>query len=125
LNEPLAEQTLSWAAKLHEIGLDISHAHYHRHGAYLLENSDMRVSTRRTNAAGDLGGCTSSQAECRKFARPAAAVHLKAESLIVVLRLAVLLHRGRSAVPLPEMKITARVPAWNLSSRRVGWMIIH
>ena len=32
---------LQWAARLHEIGLDVSHSGYHRHGAYLLENADM------------------------------------------------------------------------------------
>jgi exopolyphosphatase/guanosine-5'-triphosphate,3'-diphosphate pyrophosphatase len=41
LAEPLAEQTLEWAARLHEIGLDVAHAGYHRHGAYLLENADL------------------------------------------------------------------------------------
>ena len=30
-----------WAARLHEIGLDVAHSGYHRHGAYLLENADM------------------------------------------------------------------------------------
>ena len=28
-------------ARLHEIGLDVAHSGYHRHGAYLLENADM------------------------------------------------------------------------------------
>ena len=32
---------LKWAARLHEIGLDVAHSGYHRHGAYLLENADM------------------------------------------------------------------------------------
>jgi len=32
---------LLWAARMHEIGLAISHAGYHRHGAYLAQNSDM------------------------------------------------------------------------------------
>ena len=41
LEEPLAELALKWAARLHEIGLDVSHSGYHRHGAYLLENADM------------------------------------------------------------------------------------
>ncbi|MBK7000541.1 MAG: Ppx/GppA family phosphatase [Rhodoferax sp.] len=31
---------LQWAAQLHEIGRHISHSDYHRHGAYILENSD-------------------------------------------------------------------------------------
>ena len=32
---------LGWAAKVHEIGLDIAHYHYHKHGAYLIEHSDL------------------------------------------------------------------------------------
>jgi exopolyphosphatase/guanosine-5'-triphosphate,3'-diphosphate pyrophosphatase len=41
LGDPLAELSLKWAARLHEIGLDVAHSGYHRHGAYLLENADM------------------------------------------------------------------------------------
>ncbi len=41
LHDPLAELSLRWAARLHEIGLDVAHSGYHRHGAYLLENADM------------------------------------------------------------------------------------
>ena len=35
-----AERKLEWAAKLHEIGCRISHSDYHRHGAYILDNTD-------------------------------------------------------------------------------------
>jgi exopolyphosphatase/guanosine-5'-triphosphate,3'-diphosphate pyrophosphatase len=31
---------LAWAAQLHEIGSQISHSDYHKHGAYILDNSD-------------------------------------------------------------------------------------
>ena len=31
---------LSWAAKLHEVGSQISHSDYHKHGAYILDNTD-------------------------------------------------------------------------------------
>ena len=41
LDEPLADLVLGWAARLHEIGLDIAHSHYHKHGAYLLQYGDM------------------------------------------------------------------------------------
>ncbi|MGH8189453.1 MAG: exopolyphosphatase, partial [Steroidobacteraceae bacterium] len=41
LEELFAELVLSWAARLHEIGLDVSHSHYHRHGSYLVEHADM------------------------------------------------------------------------------------
>ncbi len=36
VDNELAYQFLIWAADLHEIGLDISHSKYHRHGAYLV-----------------------------------------------------------------------------------------
>ena len=32
---------LEWACELYEIGLSISHSDYHKHGAYILANSDM------------------------------------------------------------------------------------
>jgi exopolyphosphatase/guanosine-5'-triphosphate,3'-diphosphate pyrophosphatase len=31
---------LNWAAQLHEIGSHISHSDYHKHGAYILDNTD-------------------------------------------------------------------------------------
>ena len=37
----LAGKVLDWAARLHEIGLDISHDGYQRHGAYITEHADM------------------------------------------------------------------------------------
>jgi exopolyphosphatase/guanosine-5'-triphosphate,3'-diphosphate pyrophosphatase len=40
--EPAAadERKLAWAAQLHEIGSQISHSDYHKHGAYILDNAD-------------------------------------------------------------------------------------
>ena len=35
-----ASRKLDWAARLHEIGCRISHSDYHRHGAYILDNTD-------------------------------------------------------------------------------------
>jgi len=32
---------LSWAARLHEIGMSVAHTQYHKHGAYIVENSDL------------------------------------------------------------------------------------
>ena len=37
----LGRQFLSWAARLHEIGLSLAHSGHHKHGAYIVENSDM------------------------------------------------------------------------------------
>jgi len=41
LNSGLAEKMLDWSARLHEIGLDISHDGFQRHGAYIAENADL------------------------------------------------------------------------------------
>ena len=35
-----SSRKLDWAARLHEIGCLISHSDYHRHGAYILDNTD-------------------------------------------------------------------------------------
>jgi exopolyphosphatase/guanosine-5'-triphosphate,3'-diphosphate pyrophosphatase len=34
-------QKLRWACQLHETGLRISHSDYHKHGAYILDNTDL------------------------------------------------------------------------------------
>ena len=49
ITEPLADalslqkarRKLQWAAQVHEIGMQISHSDYHKHGAYILENTDL------------------------------------------------------------------------------------
>ena len=35
------QRALGWAADLHEVGISISHADYHKHSAYILEHADM------------------------------------------------------------------------------------
>lgn len=110
ISEPLAEQVLGWAARLHEIGLDISHSHYHRHGAYLLENSDMPGFPREEQLLlAALVGAHRRKFSLQTLEELTPPWHLKAELLIVLLRLAVLLNRGRSRAPLPDIKLAARV----------------
>ncbi len=41
VDQEVAMQRLSWAARLHEIGLSIAHSGYHKHSAYILEFADM------------------------------------------------------------------------------------
>ncbi len=40
-NDERFRHELQWAARLHEIGMLISHSDYHKHGAYILENTDL------------------------------------------------------------------------------------
>ncbi|MDA0681419.1 MAG: Ppx/GppA phosphatase family protein [Proteobacteria bacterium] len=41
LQSELAAHAIDWGARLHEIGLDISHDGFQRHGAYIAENADL------------------------------------------------------------------------------------
>jgi len=41
LDPDVVLQRLSWAARLHEIGLSIAHSGFHKHSAYIIEHADM------------------------------------------------------------------------------------
>ena len=101
-----AAQLLGWAARLHEVGLAIAHTKYHRHGAYLVEHSDLAgfscqeqrllavlIRGHRRRLADDL---------LAELPRPQ---RRNARYLCVLLRLAVLLHRGRSDMPPPPPRL--------------------
>jgi exopolyphosphatase/guanosine-5'-triphosphate,3'-diphosphate pyrophosphatase len=109
LEDPLAELSLRWAARLHEIGLDVAHSGYHRHGAYLLENADMPGFAREEQLLlARLVG-----AHRRKLVLDGVEDLIPPWDsltlfLILVLRLAVLLHRDRSGAPLPAIELTPR-----------------
>lgn len=47
MQHPEIPRQLEWAAKLHEIGLMISHSSYHKHSAYIVEQADMPGFSRR------------------------------------------------------------------------------
>jgi exopolyphosphatase/guanosine-5'-triphosphate,3'-diphosphate pyrophosphatase len=125
LEEPFAHLALKWTARLHEIGLDVSHSGYHRHGAYLLENADMPGFPRE---------------EQRLLARVVGAHRRKlmlegveelvppwdrsAVYLIALLRLAVLLHRGRSSTALPPLELSATPRSLEMRFP-AGWLRDH
>ena len=96
-NAPVLRTILGWAAQVHEIGLDIAHAQYHKHGGYLLSHMDLpgfsQVEQRRVSLL--------VRAHRRKFPVAEFSVLESKERevmsiLACILRLAVLLHRGRT-----------------------------
>jgi exopolyphosphatase/guanosine-5'-triphosphate,3'-diphosphate pyrophosphatase len=108
LEGPIADFALRWAAQLHEIGLDVAHSGYHRHGAYLLENADMPGFPREEQRllARLVGG------HRRKLNLEGVEELLppwdsKVLYLIVLLRLATLLHRGHNSAALPSIELNA------------------
>jgi exopolyphosphatase/guanosine-5'-triphosphate,3'-diphosphate pyrophosphatase len=97
---------LAWAASLHEIGLSISHGQYHKHSGYLLTYLDMPGFARGEQqqlAALARGHRRKFPLEVFNALPPDAAAKIR--HLCLILRLAVLLHRGRSDVELPAIEV--------------------
>jgi exopolyphosphatase/guanosine-5'-triphosphate,3'-diphosphate pyrophosphatase len=96
---------LAWAAAVHESGLSVAYSGHHRHGAYLVANSDLPGFARdaqMTLAALVMGHRRKLQREL--FDALPGDTSLRAFRLCVLLRLAVLLHRSRSDRRAPSLK---------------------
>lgn len=107
LHKSLPGEVLRWAAVLHEIGLDIAHSGFQRHGAYIAANADLPgfprseqkllaflIATQRS----ELSPATLNQVNSKW--------RKSAMRLSILLRLAVLLNRSRSSADLPEIILT-------------------
>jgi exopolyphosphatase / guanosine-5'-triphosphate,3'-diphosphate pyrophosphatase len=97
-----ALQILSWAARLHEVGISVAHSGYHKHSAYILGNADMpgfsRMEQQRMSmlARGHRG----SFSKAHEFV-----VEPHDVPLLLALRFATLFYRSRSDIPLPDLGI--------------------
>jgi exopolyphosphatase / guanosine-5'-triphosphate,3'-diphosphate pyrophosphatase len=101
-------QLLSWAARLHEVGLDIAHAKYHQHGGYLLANSDMPGFVRlEQQLLATLVGFHRRKLDDLNLQTLPENWRSPMFKLIVILRLAVLLNRARSPLELPPLRLAA------------------
>ncbi len=99
---------LRWAALLHEIGMDVSHRQYHKHGGYLIKHMDLAGFSHTTQDHLAL----LVRAHRRKF--PLAEFEIVTPKdrpalilLATLLRLSVVLHRNRSRHSLPGVEVQA------------------
>ena len=97
---------LGWAAQLHEIGLLIAHSQYHKHGGYVLENMDLPGFSRQEQGAVSI----MVRLHRRKYQPELIedSVYVRSEALNLMtrlLRLAVLLNRGRGPIELPALHL--------------------
>ena len=119
-----ARKMLCWAARLHEIGLDIAHAQYHKHGEYIIRESDMVGFSRDEQ----LLLATLVRAHRRKF--PLSLIkslpHRRrvVERLAILLRLAIILHRSRSPEDLPDVSLQAEKRGLRIEFPE-GWLENH
>ena len=109
-------RTLTWATQLHEIGLAVAHSGYHKHGAYLIAESDMPGFSRDDQQV--LSAIVRGH---RRKLRPeyfdaitTAEARRTTMLLTVLLRLAVLLNRSRRPGPRPALIADPAAPAIEL-----------
>jgi len=115
------ERVLAWAARLHEIGLSIAHAAYHKHSAYILSNADMP------------GFSKDEQARLARIVLAHRGKLAKIEglparspdwALVFCLRVAALLCRSRTDVPVPRLGARATDGGFQLLLA-AGWLDEH
>jgi exopolyphosphatase/guanosine-5'-triphosphate,3'-diphosphate pyrophosphatase len=98
IDEDWAARMLTWAARLHEVGLAINHTGYQKHGAYLVRHSYLAGFSRdeqRVLAA--LIACQRRKLKPEYFDSIPSELVDAVRRLAVVFRLAVRLNRGRDA----------------------------
>lgn len=112
---------LSWAARLYQIGLDISHSDYHKHSAYIVQHVDM-------------AGCSRSEQEqlsalvlAHRKRFPVKQFPMANTDLVhlaILLRLAAIFHRSRmrDSNPVIKLQVNNNQLQIKLSSR---WMDKH
>lgn len=93
-----ARRLLRWAVDLHEIGLSIAHSGHHKHGAYILANSDMPGFSRQEQ---QLLSFLVLNHRRKPKPEPAAYGFVPDWRLVTVLRLACLMLRRRDAALVP------------------------
>ncbi|MBK8179077.1 MAG: Ppx/GppA family phosphatase [Planctomycetes bacterium] len=109
LESPENRRLLSWAARLHELGLSVNWSGYHKHGAYLVLHGDLPGFSRQEQAllASLILGHRRKLSE-ETFAGMAGLRAPLALKLCVLLRLAARLNRSRSPRPLPPLRLRVR-----------------
>lgn len=108
LTDERYRQLLVWAARLHEIGLDIAHSRYHVHGAYVVANSDLPGFVRlEQQMLASLVAYHRRKLEDPFLDAITPARRTPLLRLIVVLRIAALLNRSRSPSDLPAIVLAA------------------
>ncbi|MGQ0800985.1 MAG: exopolyphosphatase [Pseudomarimonas sp.] len=116
---------LAWAACIHEIGLSIAHSQYHQHGAYVVAHSDIAGFSNLEQL------CLAALLRNQRRGLAIASIKGLPERLVeptlrcvLLLRLAVLLHRSHAAQPMPQLQLLAGARQLKLGISR-QWLDGH
>ncbi|HUP97949.1 MAG TPA: exopolyphosphatase [Usitatibacter sp.] len=103
---------LAWAARLHEIGISIAQAAYHKHSAYILAFADMPGFSRQEQ--GWLSNLVLAQRGKLAKMRAAFDDDPRLAVLAFCLRVAVIFYRSRRALKLPRIAASRRGKGFRL-----------
>lgn len=118
-------RVLAWAARLHEIGLAVSWNYSHRHSSYLIAHADMAgFSKDDQELLAAVVACHRRKIDPELLEHLSEARFERAIQLLILLRLAVLLHRGRSPEPLPPFRLTGEGEVVRLHAPK-RWLAEH
>lgn len=105
LNINETAKLLRWSSRLYSVGLDIAHSDYHKHSAYIVEHVDLAGCSR----VEQLQLAALVLAHRKRF--PVKQFPMDNTALVqvaILLRMAVIFHRGRKRNGLPLLKLFAR-----------------
>ncbi|MFU8896528.1 MAG: exopolyphosphatase [Gammaproteobacteria bacterium] len=125
LEDPECAALLGWAARLHEVGLDIAHSHHQQHAAYLLRNADLAgFSFDQQRRLAVLAGGHRRKIHATLLEGLQPPWSDRVPYLLAILRLAVLLHRSRGPTPPPALEVSATRRKLRLELPD-GWLAAH
>ena len=115
------ERRLQWAATLHEIGLSISHAGYHKHSAYILSYADMPGFSKMDQAK----IASIALGQTGKLTKLSGVIEDADEWLAVLcLRLAALVHRRRTDLDVSGLSLARNGKGYVLRAD-AAWLADH
>lgn len=105
-DNPSSLQFLEWSADLHEIGFEIAHSQYHKHSAYIIENADLAGFSKQDQLIiSRLVRSHRKKLSQSRFDDLPAPWPRHAPILVIIFRLATLLHRNRHSLR-PDFQIS-------------------
>ncbi|MFZ6753703.1 Ppx/GppA family phosphatase [Undibacterium sp. Dicai25W] len=111
---------LLWSARLHEVGMVISHTGYHKHGSYMIENADMAgFTTSEQRIMSKL--ILSQKGNLRKISE--ALVDPDFAKAVLALRLSVMLMHSRAEIDYEDIRLKMKRSV-ELEMRR-DWVTLH
>ncbi len=122
LTTPSCENFLNWSCLLHEVGVGISHARYHKHGAYIISESDLPgYSQQEQQALANL-----ILRHRRKFTQSTGyrftkAIQQELDKLAILLRFAIVLHHDRKEGDMPIFTMKAKAKSIHIEFLP-GWL---